>query len=53
MTDPLLVAHKGAVAILTMNRPEAMNALSLELRGALAAAFRRLFVPDRLPSDRI
>lgn len=42
MNDPLLVAREGAVAILTMNRPEAMNALSLELRGLLAAAFRRL-----------
>lgn len=42
MTEPLLIAREGAVAILTMNRPEAMNALSLALRGALGAAFRQL-----------
>jgi enoyl-CoA hydratase len=32
----------GALAILTLNRPEAMNALSGELRAALASAFTRL-----------
>lgn len=42
MTEPLLIAREGAVAILTMNRPEAMNALSLALRGALVSAFRQL-----------
>lgn len=42
MSAPLLVTHEGAVALVTMNRPEAMNALSLELRILMAAAFRDL-----------
>jgi enoyl-CoA hydratase len=42
MSELLLVAREGAVAILTMNRPEAMNALSLDLRIRLAEAFRSL-----------
>ena len=39
---PLLEECEGAVATLTLNRPEAMNALSSALRDALADAFRRL-----------
>jgi enoyl-CoA hydratase len=39
---PLLEECEGAVATLTLNRPEAMNALSSALRDALAEAFRRL-----------
>ncbi len=43
MSNPvLLVEREGAVAILTLNRPEAMNALSKALRDALAEAFRAL-----------
>jgi enoyl-CoA hydratase len=42
MSAPLLVRHEGAVALVTMNRPEAMNALSLEMRILMAAAFRQL-----------
>jgi enoyl-CoA hydratase len=38
----LTVDRVGAVAIVTMNRPRAMNALSLALRIALARAFRTL-----------
>jgi enoyl-CoA hydratase len=38
----LLVEKLGAVAVLTMNRPQAMNAMSLALRTALARAFREL-----------
>lgn len=34
------IAREGAVAIVTMNRPEAMNALSKALRRELAAAMR-------------
>ncbi|MFM6854311.1 MAG: enoyl-CoA hydratase [Sphingopyxis sp.] len=36
------VARDGAVAIITMNRPEAMNALSAALRAALADAMAAL-----------
>lgn len=34
------IAREGAVAVITMNRPEAMNALSKALRRELAAAMR-------------
>jgi enoyl-CoA hydratase len=43
MTDSvLLVERQGPVAIVTLNRPEAMNALSAALRSALGQAFREL-----------
>lgn len=48
MSDPsaaapvLLVEREDGVALVTLNRPEAMNALSGALRGALARAFRAL-----------
>lgn len=43
MTEPVvLVERRGTVAIVTMNRPQAMNALSTALRAALADAFRTL-----------
>jgi enoyl-CoA hydratase/carnithine racemase len=38
----LLVEREGGVALLTLHRPEAMNALSLGLRRALARAFREV-----------
>lgn len=38
----VLVERDGAVAVVTMNRPEAMNALSRGLRAELAAAFEAL-----------
>ena len=40
--DVLLIEKKNRIATLTMNRPEAMNALSFELRSALTTAFREL-----------
>jgi enoyl-CoA hydratase len=42
MDAPLLVTRDGAVAVMVMNRPAAMNALSLEMRIRMAAAFREL-----------
>lgn len=43
MSEPVLLLDKeGAVATVTLNRPEAMNAFSTELRLALGRAFREL-----------
>lgn len=42
MTDLLLAERDGPVLILTMNRPEALNALSLALEGALCEAFGKV-----------
>ena len=43
MSEPvLLIEKKEAIATLTLNRPRAMNALSLELRRAIADAFAAL-----------
>jgi len=47
MTEPVLLEERrGATVILTMNRPEARNALNAELAEALTAAFVRLAVDD-------
>ena len=40
------VERRGAVAVVTLNRPEAMNALSRALRADLAAVFRDLDADD-------
>jgi enoyl-CoA hydratase len=43
VSDPvLLVSKEGAVATVTLNRPDAMNAFSTELRLTLGRAFREL-----------
>src|SRR5688572_28479558 len=38
MTDPLLVSRDGAVTTLTLNRPDALNALDVPLKLALRGA---------------
>lgn len=43
MSEPvLLVEQHGEAALVTLNRPQAMNALSRELRAAIADTFERL-----------
>ncbi len=41
-SEMLRVENRDGVAILTLNRPEALNALCAELRGALSDTFRAL-----------
>lgn len=49
MSEPvLLVERSEGIATLTMNRPEAMNALSTELRGEIALAFDALSRDDEI-----
>lgn len=44
--DVVLLAHDGPVAIITINRPQAMNALSAAVRRRLAALFRAVEADD-------
>ena len=46
MSDLILVERHGPVALVTLNRPEAMNALSRGLRAALAEAMVALDADD-------
>ena len=48
MSDTILVERDGPVGIVTLNRPQAMNALSSELRGALCEAMRALGADDEI-----
>jgi methylglutaconyl-CoA hydratase len=42
MSDPVLLETRtGSIAVLTLNRPEARNALDAELVGSVTGAFRR------------
>lgn len=46
MEEPLLLSRQGAIAVVTLNRPQARNALDEALRGALAGAMRQLDADD-------
>jgi 2-(1,2-epoxy-1,2-dihydrophenyl)acetyl-CoA isomerase len=46
MTDPLLVSRDGAVTTLTLNRPDALNAVDIPMKLALRAAV------DEIRADR-
>jgi len=48
MADVLLVDTSESIATVTLNRPQAMNALSSELRRALVEAFREISRDDGL-----
>lgn len=49
MSEPVLLLEKrDAVAVITLNRPQAMNAISLELRTAIATTFRELQQDDSI-----
>ena len=48
MTDLLLVERRGAAALLTLNRPEKRNALSLDLRAAAARELESLAADEDL-----
>ena len=42
MTDILERERDGGLVVLTLNRPEALNAMSMELRAALVTAFEEI-----------
>jgi enoyl-CoA hydratase len=49
MSEPVLLLEKrDAVAVITLNRPQAMNAISLALRTAIAETFRELQQDDSI-----
>ncbi|MEY3042675.1 MAG: hypothetical protein RLZZ174_1757, partial [Pseudomonadota bacterium] len=43
MTEPVVLVEKdGPVTLVTMNRPQALNALNKALRAALVTTFQKL-----------
>ncbi|MBI4185274.1 MAG: enoyl-CoA hydratase/isomerase family protein [Proteobacteria bacterium] len=47
-SDPVLVARDGAIATLTLNRPEKLNALTLPMWRRLGERFAEISADDRL-----
>lgn len=48
MSDLILTEHRGDIAVVTLNRPAAMNAMSKALRADLAATMIALDADDRV-----
>ncbi|NJN65008.1 MAG: enoyl-CoA hydratase/isomerase family protein, partial [Acidobacteria bacterium] len=48
MSDPVLISVDGDVATITLNRPEAMNALDLEMADKLAPAIEEVAFDSRV-----
>lgn len=46
--DPVLVERKGAVAVVTLNRPEVMNAINCEMAQSLARVLTELDAADEV-----
>ncbi len=46
MSDPVLLERSGAVAVLTLNRPDGLNALTTAMKEALLAAVREVRADD-------
>ena len=54
MSEPVILVEKsGAVATVTLNRPGAMNALSRELRTAIAETFEALEADPNIRVDSL
>ncbi len=47
-SEPVLTERRGHVLLITLNRPDAMNAVNLDLANALAAALDTLDADDDL-----
>ncbi len=47
-SEPVITERRGHVLLITLNRPDAMNAVNLDLANALAAALDTLDVDDEL-----
>ena len=48
MPDPLLIEREGPVALLTLNRPEKLNAYTVPMGEAVVAAFREIGVDETI-----
>ena len=51
MNDEILIEHRGAISWIVLNRPDAANALTVEMRDDLVAAIRSSSGGNSLVSD--